>query len=179
MNKSVRFALPLLSVFLILGQSPDLRGGQSSARQQGVDKLVSLLRDSSFREADKLAATLLADPALDTSTMAVCGLAVLKAGRVREAEVIFDKVISRSPDNPEAHLGLGRNVSTLVNSKTDRPTVSSTSARVMKWRSGSENLAGSRSMMTTVAPGLRLGRRFARSSTGRKSFIPEAAGRFS
>ena len=108
MSKSVRFALPLLSVFLILGQSPDLRGGQSSAPRQGADRLATLIRDSSFREADKLAATLLADPALDTSTMAVCGLAVLKAGRVREAKAIFDKVISLSPDNPEAHLGLGR-----------------------------------------------------------------------
>ena len=108
MNKSVRFALPLLSVFLILGQSPDSRGGQSSARQQGVDKLVSLLRDNSFREADKLAAKLLADPAADARTQAICGLAVLKAGRVREAEAIFDKVISLLPKNPEAHLGLGR-----------------------------------------------------------------------
>jgi len=108
MNKSVRFALPLLSVFLILGQSPDSRGGQSSARQQGVDKLVSLLRDNSFREADKLAAALLADPAADAQAQAICGLAVLKAGRVREAESIFDKAISISPDNPVAHLGLGR-----------------------------------------------------------------------
>jgi hypothetical protein len=108
MNKSVRllFSLPLF--FLFLGQSPDSRGGQSSARQQDADQLVTLIRDSSFREADKLAATLLADPALDTQTMALCGLAVLKAGRVREAEVIFDKVVSISPNNPEAHLGLGR-----------------------------------------------------------------------
>jgi Tfp pilus assembly protein PilF len=139
--------------------------------------LVSLLRDNSFREADKLAAALLADPAADAQAQAICGLAVLKAGHIREAEAIFDKAISISPDNPEAHLGLGRNVSTLVNSKTDRPTVSSTSARVMKWRAESETLAGSLSMMTTVAPGLRHGRRFARSSTGRACLLsrPEDA----
>jgi hypothetical protein len=40
--------------------------------------------------------------------MAVCGLAVLKAGRIGEAEAIFKKVLLRSPDEPDAHLGLGR-----------------------------------------------------------------------
>ena len=108
MTKRALLLLPLLSVFLIPGQSPDTRGGQSSARRQDADKLVTLIRDSSFREAEKLAATLLAGPTVDAQTQAICGLAVLKAGRVREAEALFDKVISRSPDNPEAHLGLGR-----------------------------------------------------------------------
>ncbi len=108
MNKCARTVFSLLLLFLLLGQTLDSRGGRSSARRQDADKLVALMRDSSFREADKLAATLLADPALDTPTLAVCGLAVLKAGRIREAEAIFNKVISRSPDNPEAHLGLGR-----------------------------------------------------------------------
>jgi hypothetical protein len=108
MNKCARIVFSLLFLFLFLGQTLDSRGGQSSAQRQDADKLVTLVRDSSFREADKLAVTLLADPALDTQTMAICGLAVLKAGRIREAEAIFDKVISLSPDNPEAHLGLGR-----------------------------------------------------------------------
>jgi hypothetical protein len=40
--------------------------------------------------------------------MAMCGLAILKAGRIAEAEAIFAKVIERSPDSPNAHLGLGR-----------------------------------------------------------------------
>ena len=108
MNKCARIVFSLLVLFLLLGQTLDSRGGRSSAQRQDADKLAALMRDSSFREADKLAATLLADPAADSRTQAICGLAVLKAGRVREAESIFDKVISLSPDNPEAHLGLGR-----------------------------------------------------------------------
>jgi hypothetical protein len=108
MNKCARTVFLLLLSFLFLGQTLDSRGGRSAAPRPDADKLVSLLRDSSFREADKLAARLLADPAADARTQAICGLAVLKAGRVREAEAIFNKVISRSPDNPEAHLGLGR-----------------------------------------------------------------------
>jgi hypothetical protein len=106
MNKCARTVLSLLLSFLFLGQALDSRGGRSAAPRQDADRLVSLLRDSSFREADKLAAKLLA--AADAQTQAICGLAVLKAGRVREAEAIFDKVISLSPENPEAHLGLGR-----------------------------------------------------------------------
>jgi hypothetical protein len=108
MNKCARTVFLLLLSFLFLGQALDSRGGQSAAPRADADRLVSLLRDSSFREADKLAAKLLADPAADARTQAICGLAVLKAGRVREAEAIFDKVISLSPENPEAHLGLGR-----------------------------------------------------------------------
>jgi hypothetical protein len=108
MNKCARTVFSLLLSFLFLGQTLDSRGGRSSAQRQDADRLTALMRDSSFREADKLAAALLADPAADARTQAICGLAVLKAGRVREAEAIFDKVILRSPDNPEAHLGLGR-----------------------------------------------------------------------
>jgi hypothetical protein len=108
MNKCARTVFSLLLSFLFLGQTLDSRGGRSAAQRPDVDRLVSLLRDNSFREADKLAAKLLADPAADARTQAICGLAVLKAGRIREAEAIFDKVISLSPENPEAHFGLGR-----------------------------------------------------------------------
>ena len=108
MNKCARIASPILLLVLSLGHIPALNGGQSPAPTEDAGKLVSLLRANSFREADKLAATLLADTALDAQTMAVCGLAVLKMGRIREAEAIFDKVITGAPDNPEAHLGLGR-----------------------------------------------------------------------
>jgi hypothetical protein len=108
MNKCARIVSPILLLLLSLGQIPALNSGQSPSATEDAGKLATLIRGNSFREADKLAATLLADPALDAQTMAVCGLAVLKAGRVREAEAIFDKVISSSPDSPEAHLGLGR-----------------------------------------------------------------------
>ncbi|MHB8093496.1 MAG: aspartyl protease family protein [Candidatus Aminicenantales bacterium] len=108
MNKGVRMTVPFLLLFLIFGQSRDLQARRTSAARRDTDRLVTLLRASSFREADRFAATLLDDPALDAQTLAVCGLAVLKAGRIGEAETLFDKVISRSPDNPEAHLGLGR-----------------------------------------------------------------------
>ncbi|MBM3311389.1 MAG: hypothetical protein FJY80_07765, partial [Candidatus Aminicenantes bacterium] len=54
-----------------------------------ADKLVSLIRAESYREADKLAAATLADPAIDPRTQAVCGLALLLGGRVREAEEVL------------------------------------------------------------------------------------------
>jgi hypothetical protein len=108
MNKSARFALPLLAALMTLGYSPDSLGFPSPTALQDADKLVTLLRDNSFREADRLATTLLDGPSIDAKIQAVCGLAVLKAGRVRDAEAILNKVISRSPDDPEAHLGLGR-----------------------------------------------------------------------
>jgi hypothetical protein len=108
MNKCARTVFLLLLSFLLLGQTLDSQGGRSAAQRQDADKLATLIGDSSFREADKLAAKLLADHAADARTQAICGLAVLKAGRIRESEAIFNKVILRSPDNPEAHLGLGR-----------------------------------------------------------------------
>jgi tetratricopeptide (TPR) repeat protein len=108
MTKRALFLLPFLPVFLIFGKSPDAQRGPSSPLRQDVEKLSALLHGDSFREAERLAAALMADHAVDALTLALCGLAVLKAGRVREAEVLFNKVISRSPDNPEAHLGLGR-----------------------------------------------------------------------
>ena len=108
MNRSVRYALLLLSALLILEQSPVLRAGRPSVSPQDAGRLVTLLRDNSFREADKLAAALAAEPAIEAPTLALCGLAALKTGRVPQAEAIFNTVLSRSPDNPEAHLGLGR-----------------------------------------------------------------------
>jgi len=108
MIKSVRIAFLLPLSLLFRGQIQAPKGGPSPSAGQDSDKLVTLLHASSFREADRLAVALLKNPALDTPIMAVCGLAILKAGRVEEAEALFKKVISRSPDNPEAHLGLGR-----------------------------------------------------------------------
>jgi len=104
------FLFSSLSAFFIFGRTLDSRAAQSSSPspRRDADRLATLLRAGSFREADKLAATLLADPAIDMPTRAVCGLAVLKAGRISEAEALFNKVLSVSPDNPEAHLGLGR-----------------------------------------------------------------------
>jgi hypothetical protein len=108
MTKRTLILLSSLPLLLILGQALDSRDGRSSAPRQDADKLVTLLRNNSFREADRLATTLLGGPSIDAKTQALCGLAVLKAGRVPEAEAILNKVISRSPDDPEAHLGLGR-----------------------------------------------------------------------
>jgi hypothetical protein len=116
MNKRVRFAalLPVLS--LSLGPNTDpwncqsavRAAAQNSAPRPDADRLTALLRSDSFREADKLAASLLAGPALDAPTRALCGLAVLLGGHIGEAEAILHKVIARSPDEPDAHLGLGR-----------------------------------------------------------------------
>jgi len=72
------------------------------------DRLAVLLHDNAFDEADRLAARLRDDPAADTRTRALCGLAVLEAGRIGEAETILGEALAEAPDNPEAHLGLGR-----------------------------------------------------------------------
>jgi len=73
-----------------------------------AEKLTSLLRADAFLEAGKLADTLLARRPEEPEVQALCGLAVLKMGRIAEAEAIFNDVVSRAPENPEAHLGLGR-----------------------------------------------------------------------
>ena len=108
MKKSARAGLSSLLLALCLGRTPVPATGRIAAPAPDADRLVTLLRSDSFREADKLAASLLADPSVGPETRAVCGLAVLYAGRIREAETIFEKAHALSPDNPEAHLGLGR-----------------------------------------------------------------------
>jgi len=108
MKKPARIVLSLLSCLVWLGIATDARSAFPSAGQSDAATLAALIRAPSFQEANKLAAKLLANPALDAPAMAVCGLAVLKAGRIAEAEAIFAKVIARSPDAPDAHLGLGR-----------------------------------------------------------------------
>lgn len=107
MSKRAAFSTGFLLSLLLLGFS-DLPG-KRQAVPTGADpsELVALLRGDSFREAAKLADRLLADPAVDPRTRALCGLAVLKAGRVREAEALLETAIARRPECPEAHLGLG------------------------------------------------------------------------
>ena len=107
MRKRARAAGLLLPALFFLGQAPAPRGNQPAPPQKGVNGLEALILSDSFRDADKLAAEILAYPAADARSQAVCGLAVLKAGRIGEAELTFNKVISLQPDNPEAHLGLG------------------------------------------------------------------------
>jgi hypothetical protein len=109
MKSRPRIAILFPLILMVFARVPDASAVPSVAQPPGLEKLVALLCASSFREADKLAVALLAVPeAAEPSTLAVCGLAVLKAGRVKEAEALFEKAISRSPENPEAHLGLGR-----------------------------------------------------------------------
>jgi hypothetical protein len=80
----------------------------SSAGQDGATRLEQLLQADSYLEAAKVASQVLDGPAPDVRTQAVCGLAFLKAGRLAEAEALFAKVLELAPDDPEAHLGLGR-----------------------------------------------------------------------
>jgi hypothetical protein len=83
-------------------------GAEPAAPQASVDRLETLVLRSSFRDAGKLADDILAGPASDARARAVCGLALLKAGRVREAEKTLKEAVAASPGCPEAHLGLGR-----------------------------------------------------------------------
>ncbi len=81
----------------------------SDSRPSGeVGNLISLLRVNSFREAAGAAEEILAGHPGAAETQGFCGLALLKIGRIDEAEEIFDGVLARDPGNPEAHLGLGR-----------------------------------------------------------------------
>jgi hypothetical protein len=73
-----------------------------------AEKLVALLLASSFRDAERFARRLLEADDLHPHTLALCGLALLKAGRLGEAEGILSKAVRRSPAEPDAHLGLGR-----------------------------------------------------------------------
>ncbi len=99
MNKTLCSILILaLSVFGLAAQ----------AANPDETKLLSLIKSDSFQEADRLAAALLKNSDIDPPTLALCGLAVLKAGRVEEAETILKKAAALAPGNPEAQLGLGR-----------------------------------------------------------------------
>lgn len=108
MNKLARIAAAVTLALFLLGQDPALRSDQAAAPRSVVGELTSLILENSFREADRLAAQVLAAPDLEPPALAVCGLAVLKAGRIAEAEAIFKKALERSPEEPDAHLGLGR-----------------------------------------------------------------------
>lgn len=107
MKMRPRTALLLPLTLLWLGQSPEAPRVKSPTSQEDADSLATLVRSNAFREAERLAARILAAPRTDARTMAVCGLAVLKAGRIEEAEALFRKVVTREPECPEAHLGLG------------------------------------------------------------------------
>jgi len=114
--KSHRFPIPpavLVVVSLILATGGMTSGRDRAAQaqaqpQQEADSLAALLQNNSFREARKKADAILLRRPTDPELKAVCGLAILKMGRIAEAETVFHDVLSRSPDNAEAHLGLGR-----------------------------------------------------------------------
>jgi len=99
------FALVAVAVF-----SGGLYGSaQERLSETALDAsdLIGMLKSDFFREASEVADDLLARGPQDPETRALCGLALLKVGRVEEAEALFRDLISLSPDNPEAHLGLG------------------------------------------------------------------------
>lgn len=106
MNNRYRFAIAIAFVAALGSLAPG--HDQAPAPGKGPNGLEALILNDSFREAGRLAEGLLADPATDTRTRAVCGLALLKAGRVREAEAVLRQALTASPDDPDAHLGLGR-----------------------------------------------------------------------
>jgi hypothetical protein len=102
---NVIFAVVTLT---ILAWSADQRSRQAAGYKADLDRLVTMLRSNSFPDADTAASGLLDREPEAPYALALCGLARLKMGRIREAEAIFKTVIQESADNPEAHLGLGR-----------------------------------------------------------------------
>ncbi|HSA96357.1 MAG TPA: tetratricopeptide repeat protein, partial [Acidobacteriota bacterium] len=105
-------------ILLFIGRPAHPGGREPSSLPADAAGLIAFLRDNAFGSAEKLALKLLADPALDARTEAVCGLAVLKAGRVEEAAAILAKAVARLPGCAEAHLGLGR----IARIRNDRDT---------------------------------------------------------
>jgi tetratricopeptide (TPR) repeat protein len=108
MKRIARATLPLLGALLVFGQCLHLPAGTAHASRKSLDRLETLLLADAFTDAGRLAERLEADPGTDARTRAVCGLAMLKLGRIREAESIFEAVLAADRGNPEAHLGLGR-----------------------------------------------------------------------
>jgi tetratricopeptide (TPR) repeat protein len=108
MNVRTRILLPACSLALFLGAIVGTPAAPPTAHQTGINWLEQLVLADSFREAGKLATEVLAGAPADARTLAACGLALLKMGRIAEAEALFDRVTALEPDNPEAHLGLGR-----------------------------------------------------------------------
>jgi hypothetical protein len=106
MKVTKAISLALASLWLLALAPAPARTGPAAA--DDAASLAALLSTPLFREADRLAAKLLADPALEAPALALCGLAVLRAGRIGEAETIFHRAVALAPDCPEAHLGLGR-----------------------------------------------------------------------
>jgi hypothetical protein len=108
MNRRALLLIPLATILSAMLAGQAFPAGRPAAVKPDAEKLAGFLLANSFREADMLAARLLGKPDLSPGDIAVCGLAVLKAGRLGEAEVILKGVLRRSPAEPTAHLGLGR-----------------------------------------------------------------------
>jgi hypothetical protein len=100
--------IPVLGPVTASGRPGHERPWGACSRQDGLTRLEQLVLADSYLEAAKVAAEVLAGPTADARTLAVCGLALLKAGRIAEAETQLDKALELAPDTPEAHLGLGR-----------------------------------------------------------------------
>lgn len=100
--------LVLASLWLFTLAPAPVPARTAPAAENDTANLTALIGTPLFHEADRLAAKLLAGPALDAPALALCGLAVLRAGRIGEAEAILERAVALSPDSPEAHLGLGR-----------------------------------------------------------------------
>jgi len=98
----------IVKLVLVVLLCQSYAGAQPAAPQPALDRLETLILQSSFRAAGTLADEILSNPACDARARAVCGLALIKAGRLREAEKALNEAIAASPDSPEAHLGLGR-----------------------------------------------------------------------
>lgn len=73
-----------------------------AASSPTVDRLLALLRQNAFREAAQLADTVLAQPDAGRRAKDLAGLALVKAGRLDEAETVL------GPGGPDASLALGR-----------------------------------------------------------------------
>ena len=118
---TIRPTLALLALAVsALAAAPQERGpAPAPARSRESEKLVSLLQTRSYLEAAAAADALLAGPPVDDAGLhAICGLALLKVGRVEAAESLLTRALARDPGSGDAHLGLGR----LAGIRNDSPT---------------------------------------------------------
>ncbi len=75
--------------------------------QAPPERLALLVRDNAFQDAEALADST-AGPDGDAAHLAWRGLALLKAGRVEDAEPLLTRALALAPGSPEARYGAGR-----------------------------------------------------------------------
>lgn len=104
---AVAVAMALLAALSTFSGTLGPAAEQAGPPQDDAAKLAGLIKADAFLEAAKLADGWLARGPLAPESEAICGLAVLMAGRVDAAEAVLKRVEAKSPGLPDTAFGLG------------------------------------------------------------------------